>query len=231
MAIPKLSNQTYNMVMTIWKENQEKIENVFPYDGSQLTWEDVYELWKQGSFPNSRLDEPVQIETIYVNCENLPYDMYGYDWLSVEELEYRREYAEKDPAGFLQLNCNNKGVILTAELLAKADSDEERAAVWIAATARELCNCQFGNNLYRYSQDIYDATIRHLRGKYKIAWHQATKWFIPEILVPYKMLNNILCDGFEVVMDIIQTNVLLLKNVYRITVYSSEKDGSEPGRK
>ena len=102
----------------------------------QMKWEDVYELWRMCGYHFPKvLTEPVSAETVFVEYKQDGYYIYGYDWLEVTEAQERKHLIEKNPAQFLYLTKpTNKGTTQTAELLMDARSEEEQAAIWIAAT-------------------------------------------------------------------------------------------------
>jgi hypothetical protein len=60
----------------------------------------------------------------------------------------------------------NKGTIHTAEMLVEARSEEELAAVWIAATAKELYNYRIGSDVGRYADMLHMAVYEFLSNRY-----------------------------------------------------------------
>lgn len=104
----------------------------------QMKWEDVYSLWDESSYNFSKvLSAPMTAEPVFVKY-NQKDTIYGFDWLQNEAAQARKALIEKDPLEFLYLQPTNKGTTQTAEMLINAQSKEELAAIWIAATAKEL---------------------------------------------------------------------------------------------
>lgn len=195
----------------------------------KMKWEDVYSLWKQNSyqFPEI-LTDPSFAETIFVQY-NREGCIYGYDWLTVKEAEARKKLIMKNPIEFLYLTKpSNKGTIQTAQMLMAAKNQEEKVAIWIAATANELLECSFESRIGKYAK-ILEMTARgFLRNRYQI-WHHAMRKLVPEIMISYNILDNLICKDFDVAMELIQLNTLLIQNNYKILLYSSLKEGESVG--
>ena len=192
----------------------------------RLEWEDAYRLWKDGcyEFPEI-LQAPVDAETVFVKYDVDGCYLYGYDWLQNDMAQERKRLIQKGPVGFvLFTKPTNNGTIQTAEMLVEAQSDEERAAIWIAATAKELSRYRFENSIWRYADALHIAACAFLRDRYFL-WHHAMKGLVPEILIPRSVLKNVACKDVEPVMGLIQTNTVLLKSTWSILRYSSLKDG------
>ena len=194
----------------------------------QMKWENVYALWRMCGyhFPKA-LTEPVSAETVFVEYKQDGY-IYGYDWLEVTEARERKQLIEKNPTQFLYFTKpTNKGTIQTAEMLMKARNEEERAAIWIAATAKELSEYRGGRNLGYYPRTLHMAACKFLETRYSL-WHHAMKRLVPEIMIPSPVLESIVCKGAEPVVGLIQMNTALLKSTWSILRYSSLKDGEIP---
>lgn len=194
----------------------------------QMKWEDVYELWKIGCyhFPKA-LTDPVSAETVFVEYKQDGY-IYGYDWLENVVAQERKQLIKKNPFQFLYFTKpSNKGTIQTAEMLMEARDEEELAAVWIAATAKELSEYRIGNNIGSYADLLYMAAYQFLKTRYYL-WHHAMKRLVPEIMIPLSVLENIVCKDAKSVMGLIQMNTVLLKSAWSILRYSSLKDEELP---
>lgn len=191
----------------------------------QMKWEDIYELWKNGSYNFPKLlAEPVHAETVFVEYDQIGY-IYGYDWLDMAEAQQRKQLIEKNPTEFLYFTKpTNKGTIQTAEMLIEARNEEELAAIWIAATAKELSEYRVGRGLGFYPDMLYMAACGFLKTRYYL-WHHAMKRLVPEILIPLSVLENIVCKDAKPVIGLIQMNTALLKSTWSILRYSSLKDG------
>jgi hypothetical protein len=192
----------------------------------QMKWEDVYELWKRGSYKFPKiLTEPVSAETVYVEYEQRGGYIYGYDWLEASEAQEKKQLIEKTPMEFLYLTkYTNKGAIQTAEMLVEARSEEELAAVWIAATSKELCAYRSGSGVGRYASMLYIAAYEFLSDRYFL-WNHAMKRLVPKIMIPSGVLKNMVCKDPEPVIGLIQMNTVMLKSTWNILRYSSLKNG------
>lgn len=189
----------------------------------QMTWKEVYERWNRYSiYSFSELNKPLSAEKIYVPCYQQGCYIYGCDWLEKSSAQTRKEILSSDPANFMFMDASNKGTIQTAEMLLSAKDDEERAAIWIAATAFELTHCCSGS-LRGYADMLQRAAYSFLRERY-YPWHHAMKKLVPEIMLPRRILKSLTNMDAAVALDLIQINTLLLKGNYSILLYSSLKD-------
>lgn len=191
----------------------------------QINWEDAYAIWKKGLlFLPKTVSSPVPVETVFVQYEQNGESFFGYDWLENTAAESRKRLIADQPSEFLfftQPTC--KGTIHTAEMLAEARNEEELAAVWIAATAKELSTYHLGTG----TGQLYCAACDFLRERYYL-WHHAMRNLVPAIAIPPSVLESVVCNDAEPIMGLIQMNVLLLKNSWSILRYSSLKEGEAP---
>jgi len=194
----------------------------------RMKWEEAYSLWNDESYIFSEmLSAPITVETVFVEYNQEGY-IYGFDWLQNKAAQARKELIEKNPLQFLLFtHPTNKGTIQTAEMLMDAQNEEELAAIWIAATAKELYERRYGNGIGRYANMLHMAACEFLQTRYYL-WHHAMKRLVPEILIPLSVLENIVCRDAVPVMDLIQMNTVLLKNSWSILRYSSLKDEDIP---
>ena len=194
----------------------------------QMKWENVYNLWRMCGYHFPRvLTEPVSAETVFVEYKQDGY-IYGYDWLEATEAQKVKQLIEKNPTQFLYFTKpTNKGTIQTAEMLVEARNEEELAAIWIAATAKELSEYRVGENLGHYPRILHMAACEFLETRYYL-WHHAMKRLVPEIMIPLSVLESIVCKNAEPVVGLVQMNTVLLKSTWSILRYSSLKEGEIP---
>lgn len=194
----------------------------------QMKWEETYSLWNNNShYFSNILSEPITAESVFVEYNQEGY-IYGFDWLQNKAAQARKELIEKDPLKFLYFTQpTNKGTIQTVEMLMDAQNEEELAAIWIAATAKELYEYRYGNGIGRYANMLHMAACEFLQTRYYL-WHHAMKRLVPEILIPPSVLESIVCKDAAPIMGLIQMNTVLLKRSWSILRYSSLKDGELP---
>lgn len=193
-----------------------------------IKWEDVYMHWKMGChyFPKA-LTCPMQAETVFVEYKQKGY-IYGYDWLEASEAQKRKQLIDESPIDFLYFTKpTNKGTIHTAEMLIEAQNEEQTAAIWVAATAKELSECRYRNGIGYYANALHMSACDFLSTRYYL-WHHAMKKLVPNIIVPDSVLESIDCKDIEPIVGLIQMNTLFLKNNWRILRYSSLKEGEMP---
>ena len=112
-------------------------------------------------------------------------------------------------------------------MLVNAQDKEEQAAIWIAATAKELSGGKYGNSIWRYANLLETAAWEFLETHYYL-WHHAMKRLVPDIMIPRAVLENIKCEDVEPVIGLIQMNTILLKSTWSVLRYTSLKDGDFP---
>lgn len=133
---------------------------------------------------------------------------------------------EQDPIGFLYFSHpSNKGTIQTAEMLVDAQNEEEQAAIWIAAAAKELSGNQYGAAIGRYASLFESAAWEFLAPWYYL-WHHAMKHLVPDIMIPESVWENIICEVVDPGSDSNEHHAV--KNTWRVLRYTSLKDGNFP---
>lgn len=185
-----------------------------------LTWKEIYEHWK---YTNLALyydaNRSLPVEKVFVDYKDKT-PIYGYDWLTNDEAIARIELIKKDPIGFLYFTKpTNKGTIQTAEMLTLSQSEEERAAIWIAATTFELMQKFHSRTLY----DLNLNALHFLQEKYWL-WHHAMKKLVPDILIPHAVLDNSDLNDLDTVLGLIQMNALMLLSTHRVLFYYSVEE-------
>jgi len=193
-------------------------------DLERIDWRTTYGLWKEGELylPNS-LSKPITAKPVFVEYNNEGC-IYGYDWLENENAEERIKIVSERPTQFLLFTePSNKGTIQTAQMLAEAKDEEERAAIWIAATTFELKNLNLKNGINGFASKLHSSAVSFLLDRYYL-WHHAMRKLVPEIMIPYSVLDSIQCSQIETVMGLVQTNVMLLEGAYTVLRYSSLSD-------
>ena len=194
----------------------------------EMTWDKIYELWRYEQYMFADMaTAPLSAEEVYVEYNKDGY-IYGYDWLEKRKAFDRKNLISERPMEFLYFTRpSNKGTIHTAEMLIEAETDEERAAIWIAATAKELRDYQGIHTITRYADEAYYAACKFLEKRF-YTWHHAMRKLVPEIMIPYSVLDSLSCKSMEPVIGLIQMNTILIKSSYTILRYTSLKDGELP---
>lgn len=190
---------------------------------NEMKWADVYKLWQIGSlYLPASLSAPMAPEVVAVDYKREDYLFYGYDWLYNADAQERKRIISHDPVAFMYFTKpSNKGTIMTLQMLTEAKNEEERAAIWIAATTFDLMRRQSIRNYARYAHEMNSAACTFLQEQYRFLWHHAMRNLVPEIMIPYSVLDNMECDGADAVMGLIQTNVMLIMGCYTPLLYSS----------
>lgn len=190
----------------------------------KMKWNDAYKLWQEGSlFLPAALSAPLTPEIVTVNYAR-DVNIFGYDWLRNDEAQHRKEVIAKNPVEFLLFEKpSNKGTIKTVQMLAEAKNEEERAAIWIAATSFDLMKEKAGGDFSPFAYQLNSAACEFLQNRYAYLWHHAMRKLVPAIMIPYTVLDSVKCEDAAAVMGLIQTNVLLINGNYTPLLYSSIK--------
>lgn len=194
----------------------------------QMEWSEVYLLWQRSMyyFPMN-LASPLATEKVFVDYKK-DGSFYGYDWLENSEANQRKKIIETDLSEFLYwTKPTNKGTIQTARMLSEAIDEEERAAIWIVATAFELKELQCCNHVSSIAYRLYHAAWSFLQERFYM-WHHAMKKLVPDIVIPYTVIERLSEADSRIVMQLIQMNTLMIKGNYSILLYSSFEDDEKP---
>lgn len=189
-----------------------------------FSWEEIYSCWQIGvlNFGKS-IYEPLPVELVHVPYERDGY-FYGYDWLSCESVIERKKLIDTHPDSFWYfMDASRKGTIMTAEMLALSQNQEERAAIWVAATSFEMLQ-RFPSKTLHF---VHQLSCQYLKGKYYM-WHHAMRGLVPDIMIPLSVMENTDREDLDTVVGLIQMNAYMLQNAYKILLYSSLKDGEQP---
>ena len=194
----------------------------------KLTWEEIYAAWKYESYRfSNEPSSPTTATEVFVDYRHEGY-FYGYDWRNNASAKNIKDLIESDPISFLLFSSpTNKGTIHTAQMLAEAKDDEEHAAIWIAATAKDLYEFKINKSVSRQASRIFFAALAFLNERF-FTWHHAMRSLVPEIMIPNSILNSIDCEDIKPVVALILMNTELLKNTHEILLYSSLKEGQRP---
>lgn len=190
----------------------------------RLTWKQIYELWKMEElFTRGVASDLLDYETIKVDCKP-GYYIYRYAWAEKTDIPN----IKLDPTFELSLTgLLNKGNLHTIEMLLTAQDEEEIAAVWIAATAKELCDSTLGVSVAKYANMIYQEAILFLRTRFHV-WHHAMKDLIPTYYITSSIIDSIVCKDATALIGLIRLNTLLIKSNLGIVLYSSLPENEVP---
>ena len=203
-------------------------ENVEMADGKSLDWKDVYESWESGMYYFNKDSDVINIETVHVDYSYEGNYFWGYDWLSnTETIERKKLIQDRTTEFLLFTQPTNKGTIHTIEMLSEAKTAEERAAIWIAATAFELMDPGYERNISKQARILYRSATQFLRDHFYI-WHHAMRKLVPEIMISPWLLERVENCDINTMIGIIQTNMVMLQGNYKVLLYSSLLDETIP---
>ena len=192
----------------------------------RLTWKQIYELWEADNLLSYfDINDPLDCEIVKVDCKPGFY-VYQYDWAAKKSMQELRNDPDFDLSSIERIN---KGSAHTIKMLLTAQDEEELAAIWIAATAKELGDCRLGVGIAKYVHAIYQEAICFLQTRYRV-WHHAMKEVIPSIFIPSSLLDSMVCKDASAVVGLIRLNTLLLKSEMGVVIYSSLPENEVPDK-
>ncbi len=158
-----------------------------------LEWKDIYELW---GYAISELPElHIQQPHLSVGFSEPKYGQVCYfNWARKGDEEKTVQSDLVTLSRWQEIGENwSKGTIRTASILARCETDEERAAVWIAACMLSLTRSGIAiNTTIRNAHQIEHQARIYFTHKYGY-WHTNSREFFPEFYIP----NGLLWDGKE----------------------------------
>lgn len=187
----------------------------------KMAWEQVYDLWKHSVRDLSKsLNEKPGVEFVPVKFKSPGSVFYGFDWRKAEEKDRVNQLVKQAMYGYSFFYDEERiyaGTLHTAELLSVSETEEDRAAIWIAATAFELKGCNTSDR--KFYRLFYDAALGYLKERYEI-WHYAMRKLVPGVPIASVLPDDDIPDR-DRAMDSICLNTLLLQKMYKILYYSS----------
>ena len=188
---------------------------------AEITWPEIFKSWSVGTFSGPAvLEAPVRPVEVPVKYEEPGHYFYGYDWLSRAEYDQRRELIERDPAAFLYFTkATNKGTIHTLQMLTEAKDDEERAAVWIAAFAKEIRDSG-DRAAWRYADQLGRASEAFLRERFSL-WHHAMRQLVPAVFVNCTLQEGSVFSSVYGMIELARLNAALILREYVPVLYTS----------
>jgi hypothetical protein len=201
------------------------IMNKFP----QTSWEEIYQHWElYSSFGPSILTASIAPVEVYIDYDQKRGVFYGYDWLSSDEYKSRKELIEGDLTHFFYFTKpTNKGTIHTLNMLVNSVSDEERAAIWIYAFAKEISDSLGQGNIYRYSWQLCDVARGFLSHRY-FMWHHAMRRLVPEVFISHSVYCDTEFRSIDAVVELARLNAALVLYEYVPVLYTSLGKGEKP---
>jgi len=104
-------------------------------------------------------------------------------------------------------------------MLVDAKDEEERAAVWMCAFAKEVMENHTGN-IFRIADQLWKVSNDFLSERY-FMWHHAMRKLVPEMFVKDLLSENIQINTVESIIDLASLNAALILHEYTPTLYSS----------
>lgn len=192
----------------------------------KTSWEEIYKYWDlYCPYGPTILNSPITPVEIHVDYSKENGVFYGYDWLTRDEFYSRKHTVESNVAQFLYFTKpTNKGTIHTLNMLINSNSDEERAAVWIYAFAKELLDNRAEGNAPAYAYQLCDATRDFIAQNFYL-WHHAMKKLVPEIFIQHNIYLETEFHSIKAIIELARLNAALILYEYVPVLYTSLKTG------
>lgn len=194
----------------------------------EISWEELYAGWKLYSTSGPQILSlpiaPVEIHVDYDNSKNI---IYGYDWLPKASYEQQKTiFATHGAGGLYLIQPTNKGTLHTLNMLIHSQNDEERAAIWLYAFAKEILldRSDYANSLGSYAHQICNAAYGFL-SQYYAMWHHAMRRLVPELFTNWHLLADTDFHSVQAVIELARLNASLILYEYIPVVYSSLNPG------
>lgn len=194
----------------------------------EISWEKLYAGWKLYSRSAPQiLSLPITPSEIHMDYDNTQGSIYGYDWLPQAVYEQYKELFATHGAGALyRIQPTNKGTLHTLNMLIHSQNDEERAAIWLYAYAKEIL---FDHSIHTssiggYAHQICNAASEFLSQHYYM-WHHAMSRLVPELFTNWHLLADTDFHSLQAVIELARLNASLILYEYIPVVYSSLPPG------
>jgi hypothetical protein len=191
----------------------------------EITWKSIWNNWiKCIKTYEPHLMEPIDINKTYVNYKGEGY-FYGYDWINKNEYQKRVEYISEKPMEFLHFGTSlNKGTLHTLEILDEAkESQEDRAAIWIAAFTQDVLESlpyEWRGKAYNILYKVHEEAWSKINENYYM-WHHAMRKLLPEICFSYDFLRSINVNSYRQIIELSVISSAQILNNYIAVEYDS----------
>ena len=196
-----------------------------------LTWETIYKYWQVHSDWDfeKNLARPLIFKKEYLSVEDELSTSFDYSWCAPEKLsEHVAAVSEQLRGGYAHDEHRYKGVSYHLELLATAENDEERAALWIYGHAHDFLQKDISASTFEYLSEIHDATRSFLKERY-ILKTERIPTFIHKHFIASHILKNTEFSNFEPLIHLTMANTEMIRKNY-IPVFVCTNTGCIPSR-
>ena len=195
-----------------------------------LKWKTIYKYWQVHSDWDfeKNLARPLIFKNEFLSVDDEPSTSFDYSWCAPEKLsEHVAAISEQLRGGYAHDEHRYKGVSYMLELLATAESDEERAALWIYAHSHDFIKHEISASAFQYLSEICEATEAFLREKYVLRHEKAS--FIHKMFITSHVLNKTEFSTFEPLVHLIMANTEMIRKNY-IPVFVCTNKAGVPSR-
>lgn len=195
-----------------------------------LKWKTIYKYWQVHSDWDfeKNLARPLIFKNEFLSVDDELSTSFDYSWCAPEKLsEHVAAISEQLRGGYAHDEHRYKGISYMLELLATAENDEERAALWIYAHSHDFLKREISASAFQYLSEICEAAEAFLRKKYVLRYEKAT--FIHKMFITSHVLNKTEFASFEPLLHLIMANTEMIRKNY-IPVFICTNKAGVPSR-
>lgn len=194
-----------------------------------LTWKTIYKYWQVHSDWDfeKNLARPLIFKNEFLSVDDELSTSFDYSWCAPEKLkEHVAAISEQLRGGYAHSEHRYKGVSHTLELLATAQNDEERAALWIYAHSHDFLKRNVSASAFQYLSEIYEVAEAFLRKRFILRYKKAD--FVHKLFITGHVLNATEFSGFEPLLHLIMANTEMIRKNYIPVFVCTNKNGIPP---
>ena len=156
--------------------------------------------------------------------------IYTYLWLrndQIEKAQIEMNRMADSPVGRQSKEFSDKRIMRAADLMVQAESNEERAAIWIWVFCSSLENAKlpYSNSLYI---DYVGAKAREFLKESFQEWIFRYHHRFPHLFVDAELLSKVKFERYSVIIDFAIMNAYMLCKEYSIVLFDSKPEKEEP---
>ncbi len=195
-----------------------------------LTWKTIYKYCQAHSDWDfeKNLARPLVFKKEYLSVEDELSTSFDYSWCAPEKLnEHVAAVSEQLRGGYPHDEHRYKCVSYHLELLATAEDDEERAALWIYGHAHDFLRKDVSASAFEYLSAIYETAQSFLSERF-ILKNERIPTFIHKRFITSQVLKSTEFSSFEPLLHLIMANTEMIRKNYIPVFVCTNADGVPP---
>lgn len=196
----------------------------------KMKWDDLYSYWRLSTKEQFDIvDQAPSVRKLKVESYNQN-RTYTYLWLrndQIGEAQIEMNRMADSPVGRQSKEFSDERIMRAADLMVQAESDEERAAIWIWIFCNSLENAKlpYPNGLYI---DYVGAKAREFLKESYQEWIFRYHHRYPHLFIDSDVLSKVAFKKYSVIIDFAIMNACMICKEYSIVLFDSEPEKEEP---